>query len=850
MSCKIIINIAGQKTPIEISIPQNSIVPGTELEVISNSIKDSSKDQELYMAIRDAINTSNDFQVSYLSSQKNLIPNYSAEEIKQEYGVDLGKSISKVLLIEDSWVEQSNLISGIKAIQGETKEVYIVSKKSLNSFAVYAKCKDYVKNYGCPIDLQGIHNNLQLSDNQKYIKDIDLEQNKIDKLNDKINTIIKQIEETVLPIKELSSNPSEAEQTNYNLAVKLNQEFNKLKYNKEDLKEFGDNHNSYKKKCESLIKKLESKEDYQDSLEEHEKTIGQLNTKITENSSNIEFASEKAFLNDFLDNNTKYQKILSSEKYAEIKDKLYNAIQEQGFTYSNPITQQIQSKLNRVSDLLYTLPKDSFSTILKENNIKYNKGSINLLLTHYFGNSGYKQVNADNNNFMFIKQEDPYLDLASIGIDTWEVPEFKYKYKGLYVYSYEQNGITNYIYNRYPLHNLSKIRPSMIFSSEKELKLQLNSIFLNTPLSNNNLFLRIDNNGKDYKYVKDKAARLFYNDQILEVSTYPKGPNGVNTDITVEDFKVALSKKYNKSSSIFKYLQTPEDIYLFLSYSPINKEPSYDEDLKLAEDIYNSKKDYYKVINNSYKSENYSSVGVVKITNTDSNNVKKVSIESSTLLLNSIADVLNKVGVPTEIVTKQELAEISGSTTAKAFYLGGKIYLASGISTQLTALHEYTHVLLGLIRANNDGSYEQLISKFAELESSKKGLNAYKIRYNKYIQDMSKQDAEMYLYEEMFADKYAQYLMNTTAYNGDLNNIFEETTTSVGNSPEFNGISVADILKNSNSTISIFKSFSEQIRQNKNNRGYSLPLSNTVYDNYNKVKKEGIKNNLIQGECN
>ena len=88
---------------------------------------------------------------------------------------------------------------------------------------------------------------------------------------------------------------------------------------------------------------------------------------------------------------------------------------------------------------------------------------------------------------------------------------------------------------------------------------------------------------------------------------------------------------------------------------------------------------------------------------------------------------------------------------AKAFLKNGIIYLNAKAATYSDVMHEYTHLFLQLLKANNIDNYNKIINRFKEL-LKEDIIKEYK---DKYAKEKLSDDE---LIEEIFADKYGNFL--------------------------------------------------------------------------------------------
>lgn len=118
----------------------------------------------------------------------------------------------------------------------------------------------------------------------------------------------------------------------------------------------------------------------------------------------------------------------------------------------------------------------------------------------------------------------------------------------------------------------------------------------------------------------------------------------------------------------------------------------------------------------------------------------------------------NKFGVNINLLTASQISESIPSSlvdpnTAKAFILNGEIYINITIASGEDLLHEYSHIILGVLKSN-----PQLRSKYQELLENVWNRAS---NYDKKVitETYSKFSSKMDMREELFVKKFSEYLM-------------------------------------------------------------------------------------------
>lgn len=147
--------------------------------------------------------------------------------------------------------------------------------------------------------------------------------------------------------------------------------------------------------------------------------------------------------------------------------------------------------------------------------------------------------------------------------------------------------------------------------------------------------------------------------------------------------------------------------------------------------------------------------------------------------LESIATVLNeKFGVPVHVINgeyiNQEQQTKEGkfynkdiNQSAKAFIVDGEIYVNTDEASVQDLFHEYTHLFLGVLKANNFKVYQQLLEHVSQYADFKNAI----VKKQKLYPNRSYYD----LMEEVFADLYGEWIENNLPR--DISKAFENISS-------------------------------------------------------------------------
>lgn len=126
-------------------------------------------------------------------------------------------------------------------------------------------------------------------------------------------------------------------------------------------------------------------------------------------------------------------------------------------------------------------------------------------------------------------------------------------------------------------------------------------------------------------------------------------------------------------------------------------------------------------------------------------------------LLKDLAEKINnKLGIEIHIETQSTLEDlfkewnITIPSEVKGFVKDGEIYINSSVATSDDLMHEFTHIMLGVLKARNFDNYQKLVELVAE---SPKGNRLKKLKKKTY-QNLSDTD----LNEEVFVELFARHL--------------------------------------------------------------------------------------------
>lgn len=301
-------------------------------------------------------------------------------------------------------------------------------------------------------------------------------------------------------------------------------------------------------------------------------------------------------------------------------------------------------------------------------------------------------------------------------------------------------------------------------------------------------------------------------------------------------------------NNILGSINTPEKIatFIYKANELLKADRSNEEVLtQIMESIVDAKKNYYYIDSKQAYGGGYK-YRVIPTNPIQIDNYKKNKQVPVIELMSAIGQVLqNKFGIIMNMITSSELLEkfpdIDANTT-KAFVRDGQIFINTTTAESTDPLHEFTHLILGVLKSNRDlrRNYEQLMQIVSNTEAGKSKMQK--------LRDTYEGISEIDLAEEAFVDLFSRYVM------GELKPGFEQlfqtvdkymkdATKIVFNNPiedlaSFYGTSIEAVFKRFNSDVASLLGgskidFASTQQQRK--------LSNWI--------NAGIKNGDIKEEC-
>lgn len=460
-----------------------------------------------------------------------------------------------------------------------------------------------------------------------------------------------------------------------------------------------------------------------------------------------------------------------------------------------------------IPDLLSTLnikSEEDFITLLKQDkgeisnafkqlldvNIQEQDNTKALYQFMVQGEPEFDYYIIDSNNKGILLKSDfiPISDAYSISYDTIAVMPSE-EYRGYTIYN-KDNSL--FFVSRGSLLEESKVKPT---TTIEEAKTKIDNYIEKQNIKDNSFIefmfrdSYVDEEGKKHysdtysENIKSKTKQK--NNQLIGVLDIPIDPNTsisgneswlLNGAYTLEDFykivdSYSISKK--QKDNIKEYIDTPQKAaaYIYKVNELLGTENRNNgaKLFKIADDISKAKNNYY-YIESIHRNNGEWEYKLIKTDLNEINEYKPNTSYPSTQWFNAISTVLNnEFGVQAHIVTateiKEQFKDIADPNFDKAFIYNGEVYINSSIASTNDLLHEYVHLILGVLKSNPDlvHNYEELVRGIYYSKDGQKEADRIKEAYSKL--------SEMDVMEEVFCNLFSDYIRKRI--NKDTQKIFD-----------------------------------------------------------------------------
>lgn len=550
--------------------------------------------------------------------------------------------------------------------------------------------------------------------------------------------------------------------------------------------------------------------------------------------------------------NNKMAYISYSDLY-EILNKYYKDIFDNlGITNQEQMVKVLSKKS---SEIVNELPKGNNLNI-------FNKDSDNIgfqdILTNIFNKEPrfkYKFSNlSKNEKGVLLKQNEDSLNIKyNIGFDTIQSMKTE-NYLGYKIYQYiDENKKEHYFISRGYL--VADSNPTEVTSKEEAYKSIENKIEDKYILRNSFIHFRTN----AFQESGELTLPLSFNEkQIIEILNVPidlsKKPIEYNLlrNWKINDFYEYINSNWNVSDEIKRKIKnninTPEKVMLFLY--KIQEKYNDSREINDIDDIINEINGanvltYYVESKKDVSTKQNQHKFMYRFVPIDSNileNYKQDQHIPMVQFMNQLVNVFKqKFNVNVNLLTARQIKEKLGDTInvneAKAFIYNGEIYVNTTIGEPTDLIHEYTHLILGILKADETfgKNYEQLLYS---VMNTQEGKDMYKVLENSY-----KGLSQIDIMEEVFAKLFGEYIHGRS--NKEISDIFNPISVSKEIKSIFN-CTISQL--NNMNLITIFSTFSDSIKDMLLQRDEQLTFDTNIRKYTNYISKQ-IENKNIEEEC-
>ena len=620
-----------------------------------------------------------------------------------------------------------------------------------------------------------------------------------------------------------------------------------------------------------MYKQSDYRNIYVDNNGKQESAIGILSRVIR----TIKDWSMPAAFDDSIVNEINLQKSLLQDGQAFLAyDRLYSILN----TYNSDLLKSLgitsiksmKEYLSRpVSETRYKFPKD-FQ--LSEND----KTGYDFLFRNLFMSEPeftYKFIRTSDKGIILKQQFTTLESKYGFGYDTVSTMDIiNPNYKGYKIYRYvkEEGGQPRFYVSR---GYLTEQNSSKEFKSEQEVIDWIeNSIKFQSLRKNSLLEFKfrdsvVDKNGNiiyDNSLNSETVASQtsFIQGQIIEILDIPVNKNTsiigseldliTNSKATIRDFVNTVNRwniPQELKTEIAEKINTPEKAVTFIY--KINE--LLKENRENAKQIQNILKTLNEANINTYFIEKKSFISptrgwnyrIIPTTPDIVTDYKQNKGKPVITWMQAISEALAKqFGVNVHLMTaseiKESLSKVADPNTNKAFVYNGEVYVNTTIAKTTDLLHEYIHLILGVLKSNPEfrQNYEQLM---LTIVSTDEGKNLYNT-----LQETYSESSQMDIMEEVFAKMFSGYVRNNITM--DTKEIFQASEDTLEDATEtiFN-TKVSDIRKfYGENPITIFAKFNKDVANVLSKGNLDFGQSTRIYSNY--ISKQ-IKEGNIKEEC-
>lgn len=412
------------------------------------------------------------------------------------------------------------------------------------------------------------------------------------------------------------------------------------------------------------------------------------------------------------------------------------------------------------------LPKELYDAISKIESVKEQVSTILSELRQTDPDFQYKLQSASDNIIKFQRVFLTINERYGLGFeDTQKNFEYLESYKGFDIYSY--NG------KYYQTHDaLTDLDTLEAYVSKEDAKRKIDYIVNKTIIGNTHVGLKRKGQDKKVRYLQSKEGYSFGRiikslDVQFSTKELTDREGSLMNKGTLKDFHDYIDQGAfypTMKQRIHEVIDTPEKAAAFIYMYKESRDKGQLAVGYILNTISNAGYKYYYVAHG----ESSNALRVVEITEDSAKNIKQHEItelkhfdfpkaEVIWNLCKAIEKRIDGTGMEVKLLTQEEISQQFplADSTAKSFISGNYIVINSTTTEITDPLHEYAHIFLGLIKAQNYNKYLDLMNQVLSRENQESLRK--RIRNKK---DLYKNKSEFDIHEEVFADIFAKFILN------------------------------------------------------------------------------------------
>lgn len=875
MACKIIFNTKNGAIEIETNFEQESDFNG--LQTIAESLQsvDDATKKALIQQIGDALTKSE--LVDYNPNDV-LVPTHTKDDLliafpDEDWGQD--SDIPPVILVNDNKNIRSENFWGMQRVIQGANEVYVVPKANIKGFAMHIRLKNIIKKLNLESkELDALK--------ELYDKKVKLE----------LNSDIKKIDDKIKKYKEDLKNRYKKDKD----AIEEKQKINRIQKQwlipaQTALKELNQNENPkrpqiarrkilndriarWEKEIDELNKIIASKEaelDIKikqiDSDYYNDETIkrfsNQLNN-IKEKKNLPDINNLQEFLEHFITHQNDWITYLSLDTY-------YNVVREirtlLGWNYNITTNDDLVLTMETAMKpygKLKVLDIQTVKEYFKQRGIDIKKKPIESLVRFFYGqkSANYYLDSFDSKHLFFKRKYNSLVDELDFMSNTELLPQLEDRYKGFYIYSYEDKGVRKYFATNKPFSRNTKAPKK--FLDKNDVIQYINNTYDKIPMY---IFDHTDLQKASSDVSKITIRGQYKVGDIVATIDYTKGPYNLPYGYTMGQFEEFVNTTFDPdlAQDILAKMNTVDKAAIFYSHfarnasfylNPTLYELYKDDVINVLDEIDSAQEILYAINTQVYNPFTHqSTMFVTKLPsniNDDTPSKKIQPVSTSFLTLQSMATIFNEHGIQVQILSNEDYIKRFG-IEGHGFHDGGVIYLNASSASYGTLFHEYAHLLVGILKVKDPNSYQGLLMKLGELLKQPENVrlaqayNSLKDRYAKLkvVQQLSEDEKELYYLEELFAEMYSKYL--SVDQNINVSDLFGPVDEAVTSSTIFDNLTLPDLYKNATKPFMIIANLSSLVRNTKTKLGIGFDPDAKITQAANRFIDSNIGDTLQEG---